>query len=85
MYCHRYALSIPARRALLLHLTQGAPTRGGTIVSIGLGLDLEYAVDGPHQLDQFIDGLIPLRRCDRGVVALPLQLIHNGVLLSSFQ
>ena len=38
------------------------PTRAGTIVGIGLSLGLEDAVDGPHQLDKFIDGLISLRR-----------------------
>ena len=52
----------PGVQRLLLRLTQGAPTRGSTIVGIGLGLGLEDAVDGPHQLDKFIDGLIPLRR-----------------------
>src|SRR5262249_7457894 len=48
-------------QSLLLRLTQGAPTRAGTIVGIGLSLGLEDAVDGPHQLDKFIDALISLR------------------------
>jgi hypothetical protein len=51
---------------------------------LSLGLALEHAVDSPHQLDKFIDALIPLRGCSRGVVTLPLQLIHNGVLALLF-
>src|SRR5215475_4487317 len=71
-------------QGLLLRLTQGAPTCGSPIVGISLSLGLEDAVDGPNQLDQFIDPLISLRGCYRGIVALPLQLIHNGVLALLF-
>ena len=42
----------PSLQGLPLRLTQSASTRGSPIVGIGLGLSLEYAIDGPNQLDQ---------------------------------
>jgi hypothetical protein len=53
----------PSMQSLPLRLAQGASTRGSTIVGIGLGLGLEYAIDSSNQLNKFFNGLIPLRGC----------------------
>src|SRR5580765_5329218 len=63
-----------------LRSREAAPCVAEEIVSVHLGLRLQYAVDGGHQANQIVYCLVALHLRKRGVFIGPLQFIEYNVL-----